>query len=208
MQPSGSSLGQSFSRSADLQFSSTSVSPPIVCSFTKLLGEAKIPDPCCLSACLSPFWAVPLGSLLWKFGACLSSNSSAQEAIPLLPPGSRWIAYIPHQSAEIGVTKLSTGGQCPNISNWREILGHKILCCGFRLGPGKLQVLSPNGYERRLRAIRTHVRHCGALLLISTLSSVGCQNKHNNNKPTPILVKYITVLIWKISGLSWLKEWY
>ena len=89
-QYSVSSLGQSFSISADFQFSSTNVSPPI--AYLSVLPPSpweglRFLIPAAYLPASPPFWSVTLGSLLWKFGACLSSKSSAQEAFPLLPPG-------------------------------------------------------------------------------------------------------------------------
>lgn len=88
-QHSGSSFGQSFSRSADLKFSSTSASPPIACLsvLPSSSGEKlRLHIPATQLPASTPMWTVTLCPLLCQFGACLSSNHSTPGILPLLPP--------------------------------------------------------------------------------------------------------------------------
>ena len=71
------------------------------------------------------------------------------------------------------VTKLSTGGQCQNISNWRGFFGHKLCFVASGWVQVNCKYFPPNGYDTRLRA-KQDTCHWGALsALIRTIVLTG-----------------------------------
>ena len=129
--------------------------------------------------------------LIWTSPELQSQHSAG--TYPSLP-GIRLDSFHIHHSTFSAVVNVSHNWIGPQNIPTKERLSVTRYC----LVPSgwvhlNSKYFSPDSSETTLRAKKaTHGKHCGALLLTSTSSSVGLKT-NNNNKLTAALVKVLLV---------------